>query len=133
MATILKRIEIAAPVAAVWEKVSDLGGVHRLMSFLESATVEGDRRVCTTHDGGELRELILGVDAENHRLAYAITDSPFGFEFHSASWQLRASPGGTVLEWFTDLKPDSFAELVSQTIDGELKNIAAALAGGNET
>ncbi|MEL7371875.1 MAG: SRPBCC family protein [Myxococcota bacterium] len=129
VATVFKRLSIDAPIDAVWEKIADLEGVHNLMSFLKDAKVEGDRRVCTIHDGAQLTELILGVDPKNRRIAYSITDSPFGFEFHAASWQLRGDKDGTELEWFTDVKPDAAAETVSQAIDGEAAHIVSALAG----
>lgn len=128
MATIKKQLEIAAPIDRVWKNVSDLEGVKNLFSFLTDAKVDGDTRACSTADGHELRELIVSSDPALRRLVYSVIDSPFGLEFHSASWQLEESAGNTVLTWYTDVKPDTAAPMLEQVIDSELENIVSGLS-----
>lgn len=129
MASILRKFTVPAPADQVWAKISDLDNVHTLMSFLVDASVDGDRRTCTTADGGRLEELILGVDDDLKRVGYAITGSPFGLTFHAASWQVM--PDGddaSTFVWYTDVKPDAVAPTLEQVIDGEAPNLVAALA-----
>lgn len=129
MATITKTLEIPAPIEAVWTRVADLEGVSRLFSMLADAKVEGETRTCSTVDGNQLKERILSVDPEQKRLAYAVTESPFGFEFHAASWQLEKNGKGTRLVWHTDVKPDAAAGPLGDVIDGEVPNIVRGLTG----
>ena len=128
MATIHKQFTIDAPIDRVWSKMSDLVGVHSLLGMLTNAEVDGDIRVCQTKDGASLKELIVSVDSEQKRLVYAITESPFNFEFHSASWQAIPDGDGTIFEWYTDLKPDRLAETIELIIDGERENIIKGLS-----
>lgn len=132
MATIFKKITVDASLATVWRNVKDLEGIKNLLSIVASSKVEGDKRVCVLQDGGRLEESILGIDETAYRLAYAITASPFDFEFHSASWRLFPEGDGTALEWWTDIKPDSAAPMVEQLIDSERDGMAAALAKGGD-
>ncbi|MEO0600794.1 MAG: SRPBCC family protein [Myxococcota bacterium] len=128
MATIKKTLEIAAPIERVWERVADLEGVRNLFAMLADASLDGEVRTCRTVDGQQLKELIVSCDPELRRLVYAVVDSPFGFDFHAASWQLEPVAGGTRLTWYTEVKPDGAAAVLEPVIDGELPNIAAGLA-----
>ncbi len=128
MATIYKRFVLDTSADSAWQKVRATQNVHELFGMLVDARVDGDQRVCRTTDGGELVERIITVDDAARRIAYTITDSPFGFEFHSASWQISEHGGETVFEWFTDVKPDPIAEVLDVVIDGEKNNIIAGLS-----
>ncbi|MEM8676722.1 MAG: SRPBCC family protein [Cyanobacteria bacterium P01_G01_bin.67] len=128
MATIHKQFKINAPSDRVWQKMSDLTGVHSLLGMLTNAELYGDTRVCQTQDGNSLKELIVSVDSKQKRLVYAITESPFSFEFHVASWQAIPDGDSTVFEWYTDLKPDNLAETIELIIDGEQENIINGLS-----
>lgn len=128
MATIHKQFKINAPSDRVWSKMSDLAGVHSLLGMLTNAKVDGDMRVCQTHNGASLKELIVSVDNKEKRLVYAIIESPFNFEFHSASWQAISDGDRTIFEWYTDLKPDRLAETIELIIDGERENIIKGLS-----
>ncbi|MCA9556199.1 MAG: SRPBCC family protein [Myxococcales bacterium] len=127
MATIYREFTVDAPADAVWARMSALGRAHELFSFLVGSEVEGDRRVCHMADGARLEELILDVDPERRRIAYAILRSPFGMEFHSASWQAFPRGDTTLFAWTTDVKPDGMAPELAKVIDGELANIRSAL------
>lgn len=129
MAAIRKEVELRVPVEEAWKKIADLGGVVSLVSFLEDAQLEGDRRVCTMADGGKLEELITSVDPSLHRVAYTITNSPFGFAFHAASMEILPTPEGCRFVWTTDIKPDELAEQLRPIFDAEITTIAGALGG----
>lgn len=129
MAVIHRTIDVAASPESTWTKIADLGGVHAMMSFLTDARVDGDRRVCGLAMGGELSEIVLSVNDDLRRVAYAIVDSPFGLDFHSASMAVTGSGETAQLVWTTDLKPDAAADQVAGLIDSELANIAGFLSG----
>lgn len=128
MATIRKEVELPVSVESVWAKLADLEGVASMISFLEDAQVDGDRRVCAMSDGGKLEELIVSVDPSLHRVAYTITGSPFGFEFHAASMEVIATATGCRFVWTTDVKPDQIADALRPIFDAEMTNVATALS-----
>ncbi len=130
MATIHREIPIESTVDAAWEKLSDLGGVQNMLSILSDASVDGDRRVCGLAAGGRLDELILSVDSDRHRVAYAIVDSPFDLEFHAASMSLVADGDAAKFVWTTDLNPDEASAQIAELIESETNNIKAFFAGG---
>lgn len=127
MATIHKRFKINASADKVWEKMSDFSNVHTLFNMLSNAQLNGDVRVCRTADGGEMKELMVSADHLQKRLVYSITESPFDFEFHCASWQAIAEGSHTIFEWYTDLKPDGMASIIEEVIDSERENIIRGL------
>ncbi len=128
MATIHKQFKINAPIDQVWANISDLTNVHTLFSMLDNTEIKGNTRTCRIQDGGELKELIISVDETKKRLVYAITESPFNFEFHCASWQVIPGNDGTIFEWYTDIKPDNLASTIKHVIDSEQDNIVKGLA-----
>lgn len=129
VATIRTSIEVEAPIEEVWAKIADLGGVTAMISFLVDAEVDGDRRVCTMADGGKLEEEIISVDPALHRVAYTITNSPFGFSFHAAAMELVPTARGCRFVWTTDVKPDALAEQLGPIFESETTTIASALGG----
>ncbi|MEM7762362.1 MAG: SRPBCC family protein [Cyanobacteria bacterium P01_A01_bin.40] len=128
MASIYKQFQINAPSDRVWSKMSDLGEVHGLLGMLTDAKINGDTRICKTQSGNSLKELIISVDSEHKRMVYAITESPFNFEFHVASWQAIPDGDSIIFEWYTDLKPDNLAETIEIIIDGAQENIINGLS-----
>lgn len=73
MASIRKEIVIAARPDLVWEAFRDVGAVHTrlLPERVVDTELEGDTRILTFNIGGQVRELIVDVDEETRRLAYA--------------------------------------------------------------
>ena len=111
MATIQKEVELAVSAEELWARVSDVGGLSRLLNVVEKSSVDGDERSCVLADGAELSEAIVAVDDALRRVAYTITAGPFPLEFHAASMQVSDAGGGrSTFCWTTDLKPDSLAE-----------------------
>ena len=131
MTTVYREIPIESSVEAAWGKLSDLEGVRQMFSFLTDVAVDGDKRVCEMEGGGRLDELILSVDSDLRRVAYAILDSPFGLEFHAASMSLVADGDKAKFVWTTDLKPDEAADQIAGLIDAETANIKAFFASGS--
>lgn len=128
MATIHREFEISATPDKAWAALRDVGRINEFITFLGEVTVEGDRRTCALGDQGKLDELILSVDDERRRLAYAILESPFNFEYHSASMQIAANGGsGSRFIWTTDVKPDDVVPALSEAIDRAVESLKTTL------
>ena len=129
MATLTREFILDVPPDTVWSRISDVGAVNQLIDFIGEVTVEGDHRSCSMGDHGTLDELIVSVDADRKRLVYAITQSPFQFEHHSASMQAAADGDDrTRFLWTTDFKPDSVAPALEEAIDMAVDSIKRTLS-----
>lgn len=128
MTTISKTITIDAPIAAVWEKVSDTGRISDLIGFLATSEQNGNARVCSLEGGGELTEKIVSVDSNLNRVVYAITESPLNMEFHVATMQLVDKSGTTQLNWTVDLLPESARDQMEPMLDGACADMVKTLA-----
>jgi len=118
MAFIHKEIAIRASPEKVWAVVRDIGAVHKrfVPGLVTDVRLEAEARVVTFANGMVVRELIVGIDDERRRLAYAAVGGMF--KHHNASMQVMAEgPDGCRLLWITDLLPDEAAEAVSKIID----------------
>jgi hypothetical protein len=96
----------------VWDAVRDVGAVHRRLvpGRAADARIEGDMRILTMPDGSTVRELIVSVDDERRRLAYAVIESRMGLTHHHATIEIFPHGNGrTRLVWTTDALPDSLA------------------------
>ncbi len=114
----------------MWDVLSDVGAVHRrlLPGRVLDASLDGDVRTLTMPDGHLVRELIIAVDDEVHRLVYAVIEGARPpLRHHQASLQvLPDGDGHSRLLWITDLLPDSLADLIeARTAHGikEMKKV----------
>lgn len=120
MASIRKEIVVDSSPEEVWAAVRDVGAVHqRLVPGRAAATrIEGDERILTLDDGHEIRELILDIDDQTRRLAYAVVAGDrLGLSFHHATFEVLAEGSErSRLIWVTDLLPNQLAEAVRARI-----------------
>ena len=95
MATIRRDIHLQSDPATVWDAVRDVGAAHvRLVPGVLTATeFDGHARRVTFADGWQVRELIVDVDDDRQRLAYAVVDGVF--THHHASMEVAADGDGT--------------------------------------
>lgn len=128
MATIIREFAIDRPPTEVWKELAEVGKVNRVIDSLGEVTLDGDTRTCALGDAGHLEELIVAVDDERMRLAYAITTSPFNLTHHHASMQVLPDGAGSRVVWTTDLKPDEMAGAVSAPIDAAVASIESYFA-----
>ncbi len=118
MATIHREVLIAAAPDAVWDAVRDVGNVHRRLvpGVLTDARLEGDARVVTFANGLVARELIVTVDDEMRRFAYASIGGRA--KHHNASMQVFAEGEvRTRLVWVTDVLPHEVAAPVGALVE----------------
>jgi hypothetical protein len=120
MASIYKEIVIEASPEHVWEAVRDVGAVHQRLTpgILLDARLQGDERVLTFAQGMVVRELIVALDDETRRLAYAVVEGSRRTSYHHASMQVFADgESGSRLVWITDFLPHEQARSIAAIIE----------------
>ena len=119
MATIYKEFIVEADTAKVWDALRDFGAVHTRLApgFLTSCELDGQgARILSFANGLVARELLVGIDEPNHRLAYTVTDGKASH--HHASAQVFAhGEGRSRFVWITDVLPDEFAAYIASMMD----------------
>lgn len=121
MASIMKTIEIDAPADAVWDAVADFGAVHTRFApgFVANVELIPGARVVTFGNGLVAKELFLGCDHDQRRLAYSVRAERF--EHHSASFTVVDLGGGRCrLDWRADVLPDAVAPTVAGMMEAGL-------------
>jgi hypothetical protein len=112
VASIRHEVEIDATAEQVWDAVRDVGAVHRRLvpGLAVGARMDGDVRIVSLPDSSVVRELILDVDDETRRLAYAVVEGRMALVYHHAALEVFAEgPGRSRLVWITDFLPDDMA------------------------
>jgi carbon monoxide dehydrogenase subunit G len=120
MASIRKEILIEARPENVWAAVRDVGAVHQRLvpGVLVDARLDGDARVVTFASGAVARELLVDVDDEARRFAYAVVEGPLRATHHNASMQVFAEGSGrSRLVWITDVLPNDLAASISTLVE----------------
>jgi carbon monoxide dehydrogenase subunit G len=118
MACIRKEVVVAASPDLVWAAVRDVGQVHRRLvpGMLTSAHLEDGARVVTFANGVVVRELIVDLDDENRRFAYAAVGGRT--THHHASIQvLPEGEDSCRLVWITDLLPQEMAGPIAALVE----------------
>ena len=119
MASIRKEVQVNARPETIWDAVRDVGAVHERLApgFVVDTRMEEGARVVTFGNGQVARELIVDVDDEARRLAWAVVGSP-RLTHHNASLQIFAEgEGRSRIVWVTDLLPNEVAVYIQAMID----------------
>jgi len=119
MASIRKEIVIEASPKRVWDAVRDVGAVHERLApgFVVDTRLEAGARVVTFANGLVARELIVDVDDEARRLAWAVVGSP-RLTHHNASMQIfDDGDRGSRVVWIADLLPNEIAGTIAAMIE----------------
>jgi hypothetical protein len=130
MASIYKEIFIEATPEHVWDVIRDVGSVHHrlLPDRVTNTRIEGDVRILTFPNGSETRELIVTVDDQMRRLAYAVIETGMPLTYHHATFQVFAANNNhAMLVWITDVLPHSFVEEVRIRIEYGAKDMKKAI------
>lgn len=107
MASVKLDIPIKAPAALVWDAVRDVGQIHTrfVPGFVTGTKLEGDTRIVTFETGLVAQELIVDLDEEARRLAYAVQGSET-MSHHHASFEVVPEGGEACrLLWRADFLP----------------------------
>lgn len=119
MSTIRREIEIDAHADVVWDVISEVGAVHTRLApgFVVATQLETGARLVHFANGMIVRELIVGLDPQLRRLAYAVVGGN-SITHHNASFEVVAVEGGrSKLVWTTDFLPDTAATVLEPMID----------------
>ena len=117
MASIIRELAVARDPEAVWRSVRDVGNAHHLFAgVLTDCKLEEGARTVTFANGMVVRELILDVNEEHRRVAYASVGGRA--THHNASLQVFADgPGRSRIVWVTDLLPAELAPAIAGLMD----------------
>ena len=109
MASIHREVRMQADPAKVWDTLRDVGALHRLApGFVTAVRLEEGARIVTFGNGIVARELIVDVDDERRRVAWAVVGGRM--THHNASAQVVADgDGGCRFVWIADLLPHEVA------------------------
>jgi carbon monoxide dehydrogenase subunit G len=108
MVSIRVEVLIDARPEQVWAAIADVGAVHTrlLPSRVAGTRIDGDTRVLTMPDGAEVRELIVAIDHQTRRMAYAVQGGQrVAITHHHASFQVFDEGDASRLVWITDVLP----------------------------
>jgi hypothetical protein len=112
MATLSRELALDADASTVWAGVSAVATPHvdLVPGFVTAAMLDGDARTVTFVTGSVARELVVDIDHDSRRLAYAVVDSALGLTHHHSTMQVHEDPaGGARLVWTMDVLPHSAA------------------------
>jgi hypothetical protein len=132
MASIHRETLIDASPDDVWDALRDVGAVHRRLApgFVTDVKLEPGARVVTFGTGQVLRELIIDVDEQSRRVAWAAVDGPMSH--YNASAQVFGADGGrTRFVWIADLLPHEMAPAITAMIEQGLATIKRTLERGD--
>lgn len=118
MASVYKEIQIDARPKDVWEAVRDVGAVHQRLvpGIVVDTRFDGEARVVTFANGMVVRELIVTIDDEVRRFAYASVGGRA--THHNASIQVFAEgEDRTRLVWITDVLPNELAASIGALVE----------------
>ena len=129
MASIRREIVIEASPERIWDAVRDVGAVHERLApgFVVDTRLQAGARVVTFANGLVARELIVDVDDEARRLAWAVVGSP-RLTHHNASMQIfDDGDRGSRVVWIADLLPNEIAGTIAAMIEEGLGTMKKTL------
>jgi hypothetical protein len=125
MATIHREVHIQASPEKVWSALRDVGALHiRLCpGFVIDTKLEGNVRDVTFGNGRTARELIVSVDEDRRRVAWAIVGSESLLHYNGAAQVIPLPEGGCRFTWTSDLLPNEAAPTVQAMIEAGIATI----------
>jgi len=118
MASIHREIFIETGADDVWAAVRDVGAVHERLApgFVVDTCLEDGARVVTFGNGQVARELIVDIDDEARRLAWAAVGTRL--THHNASLQVFPdNERRSRVVWIADLLPNELAGYITGMIE----------------
>jgi carbon monoxide dehydrogenase subunit G len=131
MATIYKEFTVEADAVQVWDALRDFEAVHTRLApgFLTTCTIDAEgARILGFANGLVAREVLVGLDDAQRRLAYTVTGTKAAHH-HASAQVFEAGPGRSRFVWITDVLPDAMAAYIEpMMVDGGAA-MKAALEG----
>jgi hypothetical protein len=118
MASVHREIVVARGASEVWQALADVGALHtRLVrGFVTDCQLEPGARVVTFANGMVARELIVSVDGERRRVAWAVVGGRLSH--HNASAQaFDHGESACRIVWIADFLPDELAPQIAAMIE----------------
>jgi len=131
MASIRKEVQVNARPEKIWDAVRDVGAVHERLApgFVVDTRVEEGARVVTFGNGQVARELIVDIDDEARRLAWAVVGTRL--THHNASMQIfPEGEGRSRVVWIADLLPNELAGYIRTMIEQSMSVMKQTLERG---
>ena len=129
MATIRKEMKLNASVDKVWSALADFQHVHTRLApgFVVDSKPEGDNaRTIKFANGSVVKETLVTLDEERHRLVYVVTSERISH--HNASAEVIADGADRCrFVWTTDILPDDLAPYIDSQMTVGAKAMKAAL------
>ena len=128
MASIRREIRIHRPAAFVWDRVRDVGNIHRRLvpGFVADCRLQGDSRDLKFGNGATIRELIVDVDDKALRHSWSARGEPF--THHNASLEVFADGDEACrVVWIADLMPHEIAPTIAGMIEQGLATMKATI------
>lgn len=118
MASIRIETSVAVSLDKAWAAFRDVGAVHTRLArgFVTDCRLEERARVVTFSNGFVAKELIVNIDDENRRLAYAVCGSE-RLSHHNASFEVRSEGTGCRIAWVADILPDSAEPVIRSMME----------------
>lgn len=118
MASIRREVLLDAPLERVWDALRDVGALHtRLVpGFVVDTKLEDGARIVTFGNGMVVKELLVDVDEQQHRVSWSAVGT--SLTHHNASFQLfKENDQRTRGVWIADLLPHEAAPNVAAMIE----------------
>lgn len=118
MASVHRETNIDAPASQVWAALRDVGALHTKLvpGFVTGCTLDGEARLVSFANGMQARELILDVDDERMRVAWAAVGGRL--THHNASAQvLPTGERSCKVQWIADLLPHELSPAIAAMIE----------------
>ena len=128
MASVRKEVAVNVSPDRAWDAIRDVGALHTRVvpGFVADTRLEEGARVVTFADGTVARELIVDIDDESRRLAYAI--APGGpIEHYAAAVQVVADGDGSRIVWTIDLFPHNLEVYIADRMQAGIEAMKPAL------
>jgi len=125
MASIHREVIIAAHPETVWDALRDVGEIHTRLApgFVTDVRMEGEEaRVVTFGNGQVARELIVDVDDQARRMAWAAVGGPMT-HYNASAQVFDHGDGRSRFVWIADLLPHELAPAIAGMIEQGLAAI----------
>ncbi len=118
MASVRREIVTKASVEDIWSAVRDIGALHtRLVpGFVTDTKLDGAVRIVTFGNGRVVREPIVTIDDQAHRLVWT-TDGGITTHYNGAVQVTDNADGSSTVVWIADFLPGSLTPAIAAAID----------------